>query len=94
LAQIRNFWTQWLTYGDIVEEERPVMLRLDKNTAFVLKSLDQSRWANVEQARQSVLFETPIAHFVVRAFLADGVDESLAYSAMVASQTSMNGSLK
>jgi hypothetical protein len=33
----------------------------------------------VEQAKRSVLFETPIAHFLVRAFLAEGVDEFLAH---------------
>lgn len=41
--------------------------------------MDQSRWATVEQAKGSVLFETPIAHFLVRAFLAEGVDEFLAH---------------
>jgi hypothetical protein len=33
----------------------------------------------VELAKQSVLFETPIVHFLVRAFLAEGVDEFLAH---------------
>ena len=40
---------------------------------------DQSRWGVVEEAKRSVLFETPIAHFLVRAFLAEGVDEFLAH---------------
>ena len=39
----------------------------------------QSRWTIAQQAKQSVLFETPIVHFLVRAFLAEGVDEFLAH---------------
>jgi hypothetical protein len=62
-------------YGGTVEEERPVVFRLDKASVVGLTSLDQSWWAIVEQARQSILFETPIVHFFVRAFLVDGVDE-------------------
>ncbi|WP_370286610.1 hypothetical protein [Pseudooceanicola nanhaiensis] len=66
-------------YGGAVEEERPVALRLEDETATELLVWDQSRWAIIEQAKQSVLFETPISHFVVRAFLAEGVDEFLAH---------------
>lgn len=66
-------------YGGTYEEERPVELRLEDDVATELPVWDQSRWAIVEQARQSVLFETPITHFLVRAFLAEGVDEFLAH---------------
>lgn len=66
-------------YGGTYEEERPVELRLEDDVATELPAWDQSRWAIVEQAKQSVLFETPIAHFLVRAFLAEGVDEFLAH---------------
>ncbi|MCB1463209.1 MAG: hypothetical protein KDJ90_12480 [Nitratireductor sp.] len=66
-------------YGGTVEEERPVELRLEDEIATELPVWDQSRWAIVEQAKQSILFETPISHFVVRAFLAEGVDEFLAH---------------
>lgn len=66
-------------YGGTYEEERPVELRLEDDVATELPVWDQSRWAIVEQAKQSVLFETPITHFLVRAFLADGVDEFLAH---------------
>jgi hypothetical protein len=65
--------------GGTYEEERPVELRLEDDVATELPVWDQSRWAIVEQAKQSVLFETPIAHFLVRAFLAEGVDEFLAH---------------
>lgn len=66
-------------YGGTIEEERPVELCLKDNVATELPALDQRRWVIVERAKQSVLFETPIAHFLVRAFLADGIDEFLAH---------------
>ncbi len=65
--------------GGTYEEERPVELHLEDVVTTDLPVWDQSRWATVEQAKQSVLFETPIAHFLVRAFLAEGVDEFLAH---------------
>jgi hypothetical protein len=70
-------------YGGTYEEERPVEMQLEDNAGTELPVWDQSRWAIVEQAKQSVLFETPIAHFLVRAFLADGVDEFLAHITMI-----------
>ncbi|WP_210134465.1 hypothetical protein [Pseudotabrizicola sediminis] len=70
-------------YGDTVEVERPVVFRLDEASLVGLTSLDQSCWEIVERARQSILFETPIAHFFVRAFLVDGVDEFLAHITMI-----------
>ena len=66
-------------YGQTFEEEHPVELSLKDAAAPELALWDQSRWAIVEQAKQSVLFETPIAHFLVRAVLAEGVDEFLAH---------------
>ena len=70
-------------YGGTFEEERPVELRLEDDVATDLPVWDQSRWEIVERAKQSVLFETPIAHFLVRAFLAEGVDEFLAHITMI-----------
>ncbi|MBW9076416.1 hypothetical protein JNB84_00505 [Rhizobium pusense] len=66
-------------YGGTVEEERPVVLRLEDEVTTELPVWDQRRWAVVEKAKQSVLFETPITHFLVRAFLAEGIDEFLAH---------------
>ena len=70
-------------YGGTIEEERPVELRLEDEVETALPVWDQSRWAIVEKAKQSVLFETPIAHFLVRAFLAEGIDEFLAHITMI-----------
>ncbi len=66
-------------YGGTYEEERPIELPLEDVAATELTAWDSSRWAIIEEARRSVLFETPIAHFLVRAFLAEGVDEFLAH---------------
>ena len=66
-------------YGGTHEEERPVELRLGDNAATDLAVWDHGRWEMVERAKGTVLFETPITHFLVRAFLADGVDEFLAH---------------
>lgn len=66
-------------YGGTIEEERPVELRLEEYVATELLIWDDNRWQLVERAKRSVLFETPIAHFLVRAFLAEGIDEFLAH---------------
>lgn len=66
-------------YGGTYEDEWPVELHLVDDVTTELPTWDQSRWEIVEQAKQSVLFETPIAHFLVRAFLEEGVDEYLAH---------------
>ena len=66
-------------YGGTYEEQRPLELRLEDEAKTELVVWDQHRWTIVEQAKTSVLFETPIVHFFVRAFLAEGVDEFLAH---------------
>lgn len=66
-------------YGETIEVERPLELRLSDEAKTEVAVWDQHRWAIVEQAKRTVLFETPIAHFLVRAFLAEGVDEFLAH---------------
>lgn len=65
--------------GGTYEEERRVELPLEDTVTTELTTWDESYWAIVRKAKESVLFETPIAHFLVRAFLADGVDEFLAH---------------
>jgi hypothetical protein len=66
-------------YGGTFEVERPVSLHLADQVATELLEWDQSRWAIVEQAKRSILFDPPIVHFLVRAFLAEGIDEFLAH---------------
>lgn len=73
--------TQALTdgRGEVVEVERPVGLRLDDDAQAGLTRWDEARWSLVTRARRSPLFETPVGHFFVRAFLSEGVDEVLAH---------------
>ena len=65
--------------GGEVEVERPVTLPLRVDKGTVLKYLCQNRWESVQRARRSVLFETPVEHFILRAHWADGMDEFLAH---------------
>jgi hypothetical protein len=46
-------------YGVTYEEQRPLELTLEETAATELAFLNQSRWQILEQAKQSVLFETP-----------------------------------
>jgi hypothetical protein len=67
-----------LSWGPYMETPE----RLDLNDAAALeapKSLNDKVWSDLVSAHQSPLFKTPIAHFLVRAFLAEPLDEFLAH---------------
>lgn len=66
-------------YGGTIEVLRPLGLPVSDNMQSELPVWDNARWGVIERARRTPLFETPIVHFFVRAFLADGVDEVLAH---------------
>ncbi len=66
-------------WGAVVEVERPVVLPLEDEAAATLPEWNRSYCERVTQARASPLFETPVAHFFVRAYLSDGVDEVLGH---------------
>ncbi|AVH45555.1 hypothetical protein [Agrobacterium tumefaciens] len=66
-------------YGDEVEIERPTVNNLEDEARTDFTRMNESLWQNVLAARAGVLFETPIVHFIVRAFLADGMDEIMAH---------------
>ena len=66
-------------WGEVVEVERPVVLPLEDNVATALQAWNDAAWERVAKARRSTLFETPVAQFFVRAFLAEGVDEVLGH---------------
>ena len=51
----------------------------DNKVSDLVSSASDHRWSLVQEARKSKLFETPVAHFLVRAFEADGIDEFLAH---------------
>lgn len=65
--------------GEDVELERPTALPLDDEARLGLTLFTDSAWRELEAARATSLFETPVAHFLVRAFLADGMDEVMAH---------------
>jgi hypothetical protein len=64
--------------GEEFETERPEICPLREGVR-VVDWLNDERWAALTRARQTPLFETPIAHFLVRAFLAEPLDEFLAH---------------
>jgi hypothetical protein len=65
---------EWIYLG-----ERPVHYSFRPDVEQVTEWLNDETWARLTDARKSPLFETPIAHFFVRAFCAEGVDEFLAH---------------
>jgi hypothetical protein len=65
--------------GEDVELERPTALPLDDEARSGLALFTDSAWRELEAARATSVFETPVAHFLVRAFLADGMDEVMAH---------------
>jgi hypothetical protein len=72
-------WIVQDNWGEDVELERPTALRLDDDAQSELALFTDSAWRELETARASTLFETPVAHFLVRGFLADGMDEVMAH---------------
>lgn len=66
------------------ESERPVWLRTWATAENVRKALDAS-WTLLQAASTHVseLFSTPVEHFMVRAFLSDGIDEVMAHLIMI-----------
>lgn len=66
-------------WGEDIELEHPTVLPLDDDASSNLALLTDDAWRDLEAARATDLFETPIAHFLVRAFLADGIDEIMAH---------------
>lgn len=72
-------WIVQGDWGEDIELERPTVLPLDDDAASGLALFTDAAWRDLETARATDLFETPIAHFLVRAFLADGMDEVMAH---------------
>ena len=72
-------WTVEDSSGEEIELERPSTLPLEDRAVPALQLLTDTKWTELQVARATPLFETPIAHFLVRAFLADGMDEIMAH---------------
>lgn len=70
-------------HGEEVEWEAPVELPLRDTVSQLPGMLCETRWAKLLEALRSPLFETPVTHFLVRAYLSDGIDEFLAHMTML-----------
>lgn len=66
-------------WGEDIELERPTTLPLDPKASIGLAHFTDDAWAELKAARATELFETPVVHFLIRAFLADGMDEVMAH---------------
>jgi len=66
------------------ESERPIWLRTCATAEDVRQALE-AKWELLHLAnpRASELFSTPVEHFLVRAFLSDGIDEVMAHLIMI-----------
>jgi len=66
-------------WGGEEERERPVYLTLADEAQPTISRLDNQAWARLMEARDKPLFETPIAHFMVKAFQSEKMDEFLSH---------------
>lgn len=76
-------WIVQNSCGEELELERPIALPLDNDAINGLYVANEGAWAKWQVARASRLFETPTVHFLVRAFLTDGIDEFIAHLVVV-----------
>jgi hypothetical protein len=65
--------------GEELELERATELPLSDDAKRGLALVTDQAWRDLVTARATPLFETPIAHFLVQAFLSDGIDEVIAH---------------
>lgn len=69
--------------GETIEVERRVRYPLYEAAMDVNNLVNDAFAAQVDRAADSTMFETPIAHFLVRAFGADGIDEFIGHLTML-----------
>jgi len=70
-------------WGEVVEDERRIVYELTDNANHEVRGLDNAYWQKLADARATPLFETPVEHFLVRAFLSDGIDEFMAHLTVI-----------
>lgn len=61
------------------EYERPITYPLDDGSEDDIVWLNDTAWSDIMEARETALFDRPVAHFFVRGFRSDGIDEFLAH---------------
>lgn len=69
--------------GGEIEDEEPTTMPLEDGAASELALFNDTAWQEFVAASASPLFETPIVHFLVRAFAADGMDEVMAHMTLI-----------
>ncbi len=75
-------WEPWIFEdedGEEIETEIPTRYPLRDDAGAAADFINEDLWARVTHARSTVLFEAPVAHFFVRAFLTEQIDEFLAH---------------
>lgn len=77
-------YSQQVDYDEWEESERPMWLRTYATSEAVRQAVE-ARWElmRVASPQASELFSTPVEHFLVRAFLSDGIDEVMAHLIMI-----------
>jgi len=63
--------------GEEVEGERPFMLSLKEGSQTPIQGLTNEKWSEISAALGADLFNPLVLHFLVRAFLSNGIDEFL-----------------
>ena len=71
------------SYGEEIEEERPTTLPLSKDALRASEFLNDLFWDVLEKSRKTTLFETPILHFLIRAFATEGINSFLAHVTLI-----------
>lgn len=69
--------------GAVTTERRPFAVNLEPDAAVMAAGLDAAAWDRLEIAKGHELFTAPLAHFFVRAFFAEPIDEFLAHISAV-----------
>ena len=65
--------------GEHIIVERPEVWPVNRAAVEQWPLLDGAHWQRLQAARSSQMLTRPVAHFLVRAFLANGIDEFLAH---------------
>jgi hypothetical protein len=65
--------------GEEYETEKPFDLPLNDDLDGYFSEMSDMRWAILERARSSEIFNPLVMHFLVRAFASEGVDEFLGH---------------
>lgn len=65
--------------NEVIYDERPDVWPLDTPAVKKWPLLDDGIWQRLQAARCSKILTRPVAHFLVRAFLTEGIDEFLAH---------------